>query len=231
MSGLTELHAQSFNAGFVFQYHILKQINVNSPTVTGTFSHNVFKAKENNWKVFSGGQSIVVGMMAQMDYKKFYLTTELSYNLNTYRYALYYTIAPAEEEKIVFETLYFQIEVPMYLGYQFQSTNLVRYSVFGGALVTIPWNIQTSLEGSDVNINDRYDTNDMRYILYDDNPYLSGVVGFGVHIASLAKVDLRYIHRLGSPGDSYDVQFNTLGIAVTYYLSLNLKKKKFYYEE
>ena len=231
MTGLPEMYAQSFNMGFVFQYHILKQIEVNSPTVTGTYSHNIFNVKENNWKIFAGGQSIVVGMMGQLDYKKFYLTTELSYNLNTYRYALFYTLAPGEEEKIVFETLYFQVEVPLYLGYQFQSTNLVRYSVFGGALVTIPWNIQTSLEGNDETINDRYDTNDMRYILYDDKPYLNSIFGFGVHIASLAKIDLRYIHRFSPPGNTYGVQFNTVGIAVTYYLSLNLKKKKFFYEE
>jgi hypothetical protein len=205
---------------------------VNSPTVTGTFSRDIFNVKENDWKMFGAGQSIVVGMMAQMDYKKFYLTTEFSYNLNTYRYALFYTTAPSEEEKIIFETLYFQFEVPVYLGYQFQSTNLVRYSVFGGALVTIPWNIQTSLEeGNDASIHDRYDTNDLRYILYDYKPYFSGIVGFGVHIASLAKIDLRYIQRIGSPGEAYDVQFNTVGIAVTYYLSLNLKNKKFYYEE
>jgi hypothetical protein len=134
LTGLTETSAQSFSAGFIFQYHILKQIDVNSNTITGTFSHDIFKVKENNWKVFAAGQSVVVGMMAQLDYKKFYLTTELSYNLNTYRYGLFYSIAPSEEEKVIFETLYFQIEVPLYLGYQFQSTNLVRYSVFGGAL-------------------------------------------------------------------------------------------------
>lgn len=232
LTGLNETCAQSFSAGFIFQYHILKQIDVNSNTVTGTFSHDIFKVKENNWKVFAAGQSVVVGMIAQLDYKKFYLTTELSYNLNTYRYALFYSIAPSEEEKVIFETLYFQIEVPLYLGYQFQSTNLVRYSVFGGALVTIPWNIQTTLdESNDVNIYDRYDSNDLRYILYDDQPYLSSIVGFGVHIASLAKVDLRYIHRFSSPGDVYDVKFNTVGIALTYYLPLSLRKKRIYYEE
>lgn len=232
LTSFTETNAQSFSAGFIFQYHILKQIEVNSNTITGTFSHDIFKVKENNWKVFAAGQSVVVGMMAQLDYKKFYLTTELSYNLNTYRYALFYSIGPAEEEKVIFETLYFQIEVPLYLGYQFQSTNLVRYSVFGGALVTIPWNIQTTLdESNDVNIYDRYDSNDLRYILYDDKPYLNSIFGFGVHIASLAKVDLRYIHRFSSPGDVYDVKFNTVGIALTYYLPLSLRKKRIYYEE
>src|SRR5689334_9698181 len=97
MMGLTDMHAQRFNAGFVVQYHIIKQISVKSPTVTGTNSHDIFKVKENSWKVFAAGQSIVVGMMGQLDYKKFYLTTELSYNLYTYRYALFYTVAPSEE--------------------------------------------------------------------------------------------------------------------------------------
>src|SRR5688572_12560874 len=145
--------AQSFNAGFIFQYHFMKQIDVNSETIAGTFSHNIFNVKENNWKAFGAGQSIVVGMMAQLDYKKFYLTTELSYNLNTYRYTLYYTIAPDIEEKVHFKTLYQQLEIPLYLGYQFQSTNLVRYSVFAGALVSVPMLIDTYLDDVDSDVS------------------------------------------------------------------------------
>lgn len=233
LSGVRQTHAQRFNAGFIFQYHFLKQIDVNSSTITGTFSHDIFKVKENNWKAFAAGQSIVVGMMAQLDYKKFYLTTELSYNLNTYRYTLYYTLGPSTEEEVYFKTLYQQLEIPLYLGYQFQSTNLVRYSVFGGALVNVPMLIETYLDegNSSTSLYDRYDSNDLRYILYDDQPYLSSIVGFGVHIASLAKVDVRYMHRFGSPGDLYDVKFNTVGLALTYYLPLSLRKKRIYYEE
>lgn len=233
VTGIDEAYAQRFNAGFVFQYHVLKQIEVDASTVTGTFSHDLFNVKENNWKVFGAGQSIVVGMMAQMDYKKFYVTTELSYNLNTYRYALFYSIAPGQEEKVMFKTLYQQMEIPLYVGYQFQSTNLVRYSFFGGAIVTIPLLIDTYLDDLNYggNVYDRYDSNDLRYILYNDKPYYSSIFGFGIHIASLAKIDLRYIHRFGSPGGVYTVKFNTVGIALTYYLPLNLRKKKFYYEE
>lgn len=228
------LFAQSFNVGFIFQYHVLKQIDVKANTITGTYSHDQFTVKENNWKAFAAGQSVVVGMMAQMNYKKFYLTTEVSFNLNTYRYNLFYPITPDVDEKVTFETLYFQWEFPLYLGYQFQSTNLVRYSVFGGGIVTFPWSIGSTIEGlenQDENLYDRYSRNDMRYILYNDDPYLSGIVGFGIHIASLAKVDVRYIHRLGNPGPDYKVDFNTVGIAFTYFFPLHLTKKRIYYED
>jgi hypothetical protein len=230
---LNPSYTQSFNAGFHFQYHILKQIDVDAHTITGTYSHEQFKVKENNWKSFAAGQSIVVGMMTQMDYKKFYLTMELSFNLNTYRYSLFYPIGPSKDERVNFKTLYQQMEVPLYLGYQFQSTNLIRYSFFGGAMINVPVLIQTFFDDSkeDRRFQERYDLNDLRYILYNNDPYFSGMFGLGIHIARLAKVDLRYIHRFGSPGDVYDVKFNTIGISFTYYLPLDLKKQKFYYEE
>jgi hypothetical protein len=44
-------------------------------------------------------------------------------------------------------------------------------------------------------------------------------------------VDVRYKHRLDSPGVQYKTSFNTIGIALTYFLPLNLLKKKIYYEE
>lgn len=225
-------YAQSFNAGFIFQYHFLKQVDVNASTITGTFSRDLFAARDNNWRAFSAGQSVVVGMMAQLDYKKFYLTTELSYNLNTYRYTLYYSLAPDKEEKVIFKTLYQQTEIPVYLGYQFQSTNLVRYSIFGGALVSVPMLIEELFEEqSGEDLYARYNPSDLRFIMHDDKPYLSSIVGLSIHIASLAKVDARYIHRFNSPGNEYEVRFNTIGFALTYYLPLNLKKKRIYYEE
>lgn len=227
------VYAQSFNAGFVFQYHVLKKIELNTPTVEGTYSHDLFYVKENKWKAFGAGQSILIGMMAEMDYKKFYAAVELNFNLNTYRYALYYPLSPSSEEKVIFETLYQEMNIPIYVGYQFQSTNLVRYSIFGGMFPSIPLLIQVGFEESNrfnSSFSDRYSINDMRYILYNDDPYLNGMIGFGIHIASLAKVDVRYIKRLNSPGSTYDVKFNTVGLAFTYYLPLHLKKKRFYYE-
>jgi hypothetical protein len=227
------LKAQKLNVGITFQYHVLKQVNVKSDFVTGNNSYSIYYIKDNRWKFFSAGQSIVVGMVFQLDYKRLYAAIEPSYNLNTYTYTVEYPISPSKNEEITFQPLFFQIDVPLYLGYQFQSSRFLRYSIFAGVVPAIPYYVEYQLKSKLIE-NPQYDyfnNGDMQNILYDGKPYLSSLVGFSVHFASLGKIDVRYQHRFGSPSIKYDVVFNTVGASVTYYLPLSLLKKRIYYED
>jgi hypothetical protein len=109
----------------------------------------------------------------------------------------------------------------------------MRYSFFAGGVAVKPYTVNHQLRSRQP-VNPQYEyfhSGDMRNVLYDAKPYFNALVGFGLHFASLGKIDLRYQHRIGSPGNTYSVDFNTVGIGITYYLPLDLKKKKIYYEE
>jgi hypothetical protein len=230
---IQQVCAQKLSVGITFQYHILKQVNIKSDFVRGNNSYSIYYVTDNRWKFFSAGQSIVVGTVLQLDYKRFYVTLEPSYNLNTYTYTVEYPVSPMKNEKITYQPLFFQIDAPLYLGYQFQSSRFLRYSFFGGVVPTIPYHVEYQIKSKLIE-NPQYDyfnNGDMENILYDGKPYLSGLLGFCVHFASLGKVDVRYQHRFGSPSTKYEVVFNTVGASLTYYLPLNLLKKKIYYEE
>lgn len=226
-------NAQKLNVGITFQYHVLKQVKVDSDVIKGAYSYSLYYVKDNGWKFFSAGQSIVIGTVLQLDYKRFYATIEPSYNLNTYNYVVEYPVEPGRNEQINFQPLLFQVDVPFYFGFQFKSSTFVRYSFFAGGVAVVPYFINYQLR-SRLADNPQYDyfhSGDMRNILYDTEPYFNTLLGFGVHFASLGKIDLRYQHRIGSPGDVYTVTFNTVGAAITYYLPLDLKRKKIYYED
>jgi hypothetical protein len=232
---ITSAHtnAQKLNVGITFQYHILKQVAVNSDIITGNNSYSIYFAKDNRWKFFSAGQSIIIGTVMQLDYKKLYAAIEPSFDLNTYTYNVQYPISPTKNELLKFQPLFFQLDVPVYFGYQFQSSRLVRYSVFTGGVMVVPYHIEYQLK-SKLAENPQYqyfNSGDMENVLYNSKPYLNGLVGFCVHFASLGKIDIRYQHRFGSPSQKYDVTFNTVGASMTYYLPLNLLKKKVYYED
>lgn len=225
--------AQKINVGITFQYHVLKQVKVDSDVITGANSYSIYYVKDNRWKLFSAGQSIVIGTVVQLDYKRFYAAIEPSYNLNTYNYVVEYPVGPGRNEQIDFQPLFFQVDVPLYLGFQFKSSTFVRYAVFAGAVAAVPYFISYQLR-SRLKDNPQYDyfhSGDMRNVLYDTEPYFNTLLGFGIHFASLGKIDLRYQHRLGSPGNEYAVTFNTIGVGITYYLPLDLKKKRIYYED
>jgi hypothetical protein len=225
--------AQKLNVGITFQYHVLKQIKVDSDVIMGSNSYSIYYVKDNRWKFFSAGQSIVIGTILQLDYKRFYAVIEPSYNLNTYNYTVEYPVAPARNERLNFQSLLFQVDVPVYLGFQFKSSTFVRYSFFAGGVVVKPYAVNYQLRSRQT-ANPQYEyfhSGDMRNVLYDAKPYFNTLVGFGLHFASLGKIDLRYQHRIGSPGNVYSVTFNTVGVGITYYLPLDLKKKKIYYED
>lgn len=228
-----DLMAQRFNVGVTFQYLVMKQVAVEGDHIIPEGSFNYYKIDDNNWKVFSAGQSIVIGTIAQLDYKKFYFAIEPSFELNTYNYSVQYSLSPTTEETVTFKTLFFQIEAPIYVGYQFASSNLIRYSFFAGAEPVYPYHLEATFVGDDQDptIYNRYGSYDMNNILYSTGLYWNSVVGLGVHFAGLVRVDVRYKHRLDSPGDVYKASFNTVGFGLTYYLPLNLLKKKIYYEE
>ena len=231
---IVPVSAQHLNVGMTFQYLILKQVGVAGDEIIPQGSFNYYKVNDNRWKFFSAGQSFVIGTIVQLDYKKVYFAIEPSYELNTYDYTVKYLLSPTKDEKVSFKTLYFQLEAPVYMGYQFASSTIVRYSVFAGAEPVFPYHLQTSFNGADKDpsLYSRYGANDMRNILYNnDKLYWNSLVGIGFHFASLGKVDVRYKHRLSSPGVEYKATFNTIGIALTYFLPLNLLKKKIYYEE
>ena len=230
---LSESLGQKLNVGITFQYHILKQVSVNTDVIQGNNSYSIYYVTDNRWKFFSAGQSIVIGTVFQLDYKKLYTAIEPSFNLNTYTYTVEYPVSPSKNEAITFQPLFFQLDIPLYVGYQFQSSRIFRYSFFAGGVIAIPYMAETDLK-SKLTDNPQYEyfeSSDMRNVLYDSKPYLNTLVGVCIHFASLGKVDIRYQHRLGSPSKNYDVTFNTVGASMTYYLPLNLFRKKIYYED
>jgi hypothetical protein len=227
-------HAQRLKVGFTFQYLFVKQVKIDSDIIRGTRSYALYYARDNRWKFFGAGQSMVIGTVVQVDYKRFYFGVEPAYDLNTYHYTLEYPVSPDRDEKLRFQSLYFQIDLPFYLGYQFQSSNIFRYSVFAGGVLVTPYHHQRqfSSRDSDNPQNIYYNSNDLSGILFSDQKaYLNALAGFGIHFANIGKVDFRYQHRMNSPGKIYDVKFNTVGFALTYYLPVNLLNKKIYYED
>jgi hypothetical protein len=227
------IHAQKLNIGITWQWHVLKQVNVQSDFVTGNNSYSIYYIRDNRWKLFSAGQSIVVGTVAQLDYKRLYGAIEPSFNLNTYTYTVEYPVSPTKNERLTYQPLFFQVDIPMYAGYQFQSSRFLRYSAFAGIVASVPYYIEYQLKSKLIE-NPQYDyfnNGDMQNILYDGKPYINGLLGFCIHFAALGKIDLRYQHRFGDPSVKYDVKFNTVGAGVTYYLPLNLLRKRIYYEE
>jgi hypothetical protein len=226
-------NAQRLNVGITFQYLILKQVKVDSDILAGSKSYSLYYVKDNRWKFFSAGQSIIIGTVMQLDYKKLYMVLEPSFDLNTYNYTVHYPIAPGRDERLNFQTLFLQVDVPFYIGYQFGATNLIRYSVFAGGVLVLPYAINYDLKSKAFD-NPQYDyfnSRDMENILYNGNKYANTLVGFCLHFANLGKVDLRYQHRINSPSEQYAVSFNSVGVGITYYLSVNLRKKKIYYED
>lgn len=223
--------AQHFNLGLNFQFCPARQVKVDADKVMGTYSHDLYLVKDNRWKIYSA--TYLLGVELQMDYKKLYAMTGLYYNLNTFDYDLYYPISPETDEKVTFQTIYFQLDVPLVLGYQFFSSGIYRVSLLGGAIPSFPYNISNNFVGSNSNNNfySRYPNVDMRNVLFDGKPFVNEVLGIGLHIASLAKFDVRYQQRIGSPSDQYKVSYKTLGISLTFYLPLNLRKKNIFYEE
>ncbi|HCW06125.1 MAG TPA: hypothetical protein DGG95_02025 [Cytophagales bacterium] len=222
--------AQHFNVGFTFQYHILKQVAVNSDQIVASRSYSLYNVIDNRWKFFAAGQSLVVGTIVQADFKKFYVGIEPSFELNTYEYYVGYTLSATQEERLRFHTLFLQMEMPVYVGYMFKSSDLFRYSFYAGVSPVSPYHVEASVVGSNSTASDRYDWQDMNNVLYNGKPYLNSVTGFALHFASLGRLDLRYVHRLGSPG-VYQTTFNTVGMGLTFFLPLHLYKKKIYYEE
>jgi hypothetical protein len=224
---------QKLNVGITFQYHVLKQVSVNADVIQGNNSYSIYYIRDNRWKFFSAGQSIVIGTVFQLDYKKLYAAIEPSFNLNTYTYTVEYPISPVKNESITFQPLFFQLDFPLYAGYQFQSSRIFRYSFFAGGVVAVPYVAESQLKSRliDNPQEEYFEAADMRNVLYDGKPYLNTLVGVCIHFASLGKVDIRYQHRLGSPSQNYDVKFNTVGASLTYYLPLNLLRKKIYYED
>ena len=223
--------AQRLNLGLNFQFCPYRQIKVDADKVLGTYSHDLYYVKDNGWKPYAA--TFILGAELQMDYKKFYGLLGLYYNLNTFNYALYFPVSPQTDEKVTFQTIYFQIDVPLAVGYQFFSSSIYRLSIIGGAIPSIPYGISNNFVGSSKanNFYSRYSNVDMRNILFDGKPYVSEMLGFCLHIASLAKFDVRYQQRIGSPSSLYNVSYKTVGISLTFYLPLNLRKKKIYYEE
>lgn len=225
--------AQRIKVGFTFQYHFLKQVKVDAEIVEGTHSYSQYQVRDNRWKFFSAGQSIVIGTVLQVDYKKFYAVIEPSFDLNTYNYSLYYPLSPERDERLNFHTLFFQADVPLYVGYQFGATNLIRYSAFAGAVMVLPYMLEYSFQSREMENpqEDFFNSADMDNILYGRSKYVNALAGFSLHFASLGKVDVRYQYRLSSPGEKYPVSFHSVGFGLTYYLPLNLRKRKIYYED
>jgi len=230
------LFSQRFNAGINFQYLVAKQVKIDAPYLIPSESYNFYNIIDNRWKLFSAGQSIVIGTAFQYSFKKFYVAIEPGYELNTYNYTVSSPVSPGIDEKVTFQTLFFQTQIPLLVGFQFKSSNIIRYSVFAGAGPVKPYEFQTSIQEKETIEEDlaqynRYWYDDMRGILYTDEVYVNGIAGIGINFASLVRVDVRFVHRFGSPSERYDVSFNTLGVGLTYYLPLNVLSKKIYYEE
>jgi hypothetical protein len=235
MLSLLEVSGQRLNVGLTFQYHILKQVKVDSDIIMGSNSYSVYNTSSaaNRWKFFSAGQSFVIGSVFQLDYKKVYGVIEPSFDLNTYNYTVYYPLAPGRRERLNFQTLFLQVDVPLYVGFQFKSTNLLRYSVFAGGVAVLPYAVTYDLPSKEKD-NPQYgdfSTRDMENIIYNDAIYANTIIGLCLHFANLGKFDLRYQHRLGSPGAVHKTTFNTIGFGLTYYLPVDLGKRKIYYED
>lgn len=224
--------AQRLNLGVTFQYLILKQVSIDAPVLEGTQSYSLYYNGDNSWKFFSAGQSMIIGTVVQLDYKRMYLAVEPSFDLNTYNYSVEYPTGPGRNENLVFKTLFFQVDVPVYVGVQLASSNVIRYSVFAGVVPVFPYHIEYSLQARETdNIQEAYfNAEDMHNILGNAEPYTNALVGFSFHFASLGKIDMRYHHRLQSPGLEYPAQFRSAGLAMTYYLPLSFRKKRIYYE-
>lgn len=224
---------QRINVGITFQYLILKQVKVDTDIIEGSHSYSQYSVTDNRWKFFSAGQSIIIGTVLQVDYKKFYGVIEPSFDLNTYNYTVNYPLSAGSNERLNFQTLFLQAEVPLYVGYQFGATNLIRYSFFAGAILVLPYKLEYSFQSKELeNVQEDYfNSADMDDILYNGKKYINALFGFCFHFASLGKIDIRYHHRMGSPGEKYQVDFNSVGFGLTYYLPLNLRKKKIYYED
>jgi hypothetical protein len=224
--------AQRLNVGITFQYLILKQVKIDTDIIKGSQSYSLYYVTDNRWKFFSAGQSIIIGTVMQLDYKKSYIVFEPSFDLNTYNYTVDYPTAPDHNERLNFQTVFLQFDLPLYAGYQFGATNLLRYSVFAGGILVLPYGLNYDLQSKEtVNPQERYfNARDMENIVYNQKKYVNTLVGFCLHYANLGKVDLRFQHRVGSPGEQYEASFNSIGFGITYYLPVNLRKKKIYYE-
>ncbi len=233
MVSVSSAVGQRMNVGITFQYLVLKQIKVDADIIEGAHSYSQYYVTDNRWKFFSGGQSIIIGSVFQVDYKKLYGVIEPSFELNTSNYTVNYPLSAGSVEKLNFQTLFYQIDVPLYVGYQFGATNLIRYSVFAGGIFVFPYWLEYSFQSKELeNIQEDYfNSGDMDNILYNRQQYVNALIGFCLHFANLGKIDIRYHHRLGSPSEKYNVSFTSLGFGVTYYLPLNLRKKKIYYED
>lgn len=225
--------AQRLNVGFTFQYHILKQVKIEADMIEGAHSFSQYEIRDNGWKFFSAGQSIVIGTVLQMNYKQFYAVVEPSFDLNTYNYYVYYPLSPGRDERLNFRTLFMQADLPLYAGFQFGATNLIRYSLFAGAVLVLPYRLEYAIQSRDETDppEEYFNSADMDNIIYGRSKYLNALAGFCLHFASLGKADIRYQYRLGSPGEVYPVVFHTVGFGLTYYLPMNLRKKKIYYDE
>lgn len=225
---------QNLNLGVTFQYLVLKQVSVDALTIYPTGSYNYYKVVDNRWKFFSGGQSIVIGLVAQLEYKRAYVTFEPSFELNTYQYTVTYPLTNQADDRVGFRVTNMQYDFPLYVGYQFSASNVMRYSVFAGVELVTPFVIQVGFEetSSSTNPYEQYGLYDMKNVLYNDgSPYFNGLAGIGIHFASVFRVEIRYKYRLDSPGDIYKATFHTVGFGLTYYLPLRLLKQKVYYED
>ncbi len=225
--------SQHLNLGITFQYLILKQVRVNSDHIIPYTSYNYYKVTDNRWKFFSAGQSFVIGAVAQLDIKKFYFGIEPSGELNSYDYTVEYPLTSTKSEMVSFKTVFNQINLPVYLGYQFKTSDFLRYSFYAGAGPVFPLHFEASVrnESKDPAVGDRYYWKDMDGILYTTHSYWNAVAGLGIHFASLGRFDIRYVNRLGSPGSQYSTSIRSVGIGLTFFLPLHLLKKKIYYEE
>src|SRR5712671_4901562 len=92
-----DVGAQHVNVGFTFQYLILKQVEIKSDQIVAARSYSLYKVIDNRWKFFTAGQSLVVGTIAQVDFKKFYFGIEPSFELNTYEYYVGYPTSPTTD--------------------------------------------------------------------------------------------------------------------------------------
>src|SRR5258708_30860617 len=166
-------NSQHLNLGITFQYFTLKQVKVKSDRIIPSASYNYYKVTDNRWKFLSAGQTILIGTVLQLDIKKFYVAIEPSYTLNTTDYTVEYPLSAVAGEKITFKTLSIQIDLPVYAGYQFISSDFLRYSFFAGACPAFLNHLEPSVRNAskDPTVGDRYYRYDMKDILYSNRPY------------------------------------------------------------
>ncbi|MBS1542382.1 MAG: hypothetical protein JST14_02005 [Bacteroidetes bacterium] len=224
--------AQRLGVGITLQYFPFKQVTLNAADIVPNYSYSVYKAGNNNWKLWSAGQSFVVGGVFQLNRQRFYFTAEPSLELNTYNYSMTYQTGPGVGEKIVFQVLYLQALCPIIAGYQFHSSGVFRYSFYAGVSPSTSFHIEARFtQNADQTQYDRYTPYDMNGILYSGKPWWNGIAGFGIHVASIAKIEIRYLQRLDSPGDQYKATFSSFGVGLTYYFPIKLLKKTIYRED